>query len=129
MKNYELLKSIAYTRYSDWKGVISIDNENYLGVQDLCKEKGVDIDKHFIIGFGVDDGEGIGNPSISVLLADKTEFGDSMQEIIDKAMTGEPVKVIKKTFGISYKELAKAIKRLSFMALWKEAQNLEIVKA
>lgn len=129
MKNLKLLNSIAYTKYNDWKGVISIDNHGLNGLQDLCRDNGISIDKYFIMGFGLDDENSLGiseskSVTCTVLLLDKSKYGDSASRIIENTRDKNQINVIKKSFRTSYADVAKSIKRFSFMALWKTRDNL-----
>ncbi|SFU35340.1 hypothetical protein SAMN05216364_100594 [Porphyromonadaceae bacterium KHP3R9] len=124
MKNLELLNSIAYTKYSDWKGIISIDNSDLSGVQDLCTNNGISSDKYFIVGFGLGDENSRGiseSKSVAciVLLLDKNKYGHSATQIMENTRDEKQINVIRKSFRVPYSDVAKSIKRFSFMALWK----------
>lgn len=123
MKNLELLSSIASTKYSDWKGIISIDN-NDLGIQELCANNGISPDKYFIVGFGLGDENILGiseskSVTCTVLLLDKNIYGHSATQIIENTRDEKQINVIIKSFRVPYSDVAKSIKRFSFMALWK----------
>lgn len=120
MKNLDLLKSVSSTKYNDWEGLIKADaNENSIAIHTLCRNNGIDIESYVLVGFGVDDGEGLGKPTCTVLLADKEKYGPALEH----ASSDEPVEVIKKTFKVSYQEIARAIKRLSIMTIWNKTDT------
>ena len=81
------------------------------------------------MGFGLDDENSRGiseskNATISVLLLDKSKYGNNADRIIESTRGESKIGVMRKTFHASYVDVAKAIKRLSFMALWKTRDEL-----
>lgn len=120
MRNLDLLKSISSTKYHDWEGLIRADaNDNSIAIHTLCRDNGIDIDSYVLVGFGIDDTDSVGKPTCTVLLADKERYGSALEH----AISDEPVEVIKKTFKISYEEIAQAIKRLSIMTIWNKTDS------
>lgn len=122
MKNINILNDIVSTQYNDMKGLISIDTHSGANLFDLCKDNGIDMKHYFLLGFGLSeftlDGIGkIDKVSCSVLLLDKSKYGNNFDEISNKIRSLDAVDVEKKTFTINYTDLGKYIKRFDFLTV------------
>lgn len=122
MKNVSILKDIVKTQYNDMEGLISIDTHEGSNIFELCRDNGINMEHYFLIGFGLSeftlDGIGRGdNVYCSVLLLDKSKYGDSFDNISNKIRSLDCVDVEKKTFTIKYTDLGKYIKRFDFLAV------------
>lgn len=122
MKNVSILKDIVKTQYNDMEGLISIDTHEGSNIFELCRDNGINMEHYFLIGFGLSeftlDGIRRGdNVYCSVLLLDKSKYGDSFDNISNKIRSLDCVDVEKKTFTIKYTDLGKYIKRFDFLAV------------
>lgn len=129
MKNLEIIEDIVGTQYNDMEGLISIDG--HLGDMffNMCSDYGIDMDKFFLIGFGLYDsfsqaGKDNDEVSCKVILLNKKEYGDSYDEIKSKIQNLESVNAVCKYFYIKYTDLQKYIKRISFMTISSMGDNI-----
>ena len=129
MKNLDVLKSLASTKYGDFKGVISIDQQGQSDIWELCEKNGIDTEQYFIVGFGMSPtqenrGTGFSDKVVcSVLLLDSKKYGSSAQAIIDNTCGVKSIKAIQKSFNTTYREVEKHIKRFGFMSLLKFSEE------
>jgi hypothetical protein len=122
MRNVDLVKELVHAKYGDFKGYISIDNMDHAGVYQMCKDNGIDMEKYFLISFGLSDEAALGigshkNVHCMALLLEKDKYGSSFDEIVSNVKDLEAVDVIKEGFFIEYSNLRKYIKRFSFSAV------------
>lgn len=111
------------TRYGDYKGSIQIDFHSGTELFQLCKDNGIDTEKYFVMGFGLSESttQGIGRSDevgITLLLADKSQYGNSFDEIEKKVSdNGGKIELIKKRVYLPYTYLGRYIKRYEFLAI------------
>ncbi len=122
------MKSIAHTKYEDWKGFVSIDENVDNGLFRLCENHGIDTNRFFVVGFGLSHWNGLGisetdSVHCTVLLVDMDIYGNSFDQIAANTQ----VEATKKSFWVPYTDIAKAIKRFSLMTLWKIRDLPEII--
>lgn len=121
--NVDVLENMVSTKYGDLTGLIQIDeHQGSMGIQKLCADKGIELEKYFPIGYGFSDFtiNGIGETdtiTCSILLLEKEEYGNTFDQIKSKIEYLEVVNVITKRFDVRYAELASYIKRFDCMLL------------
>jgi hypothetical protein len=117
--NLEILENIVNTQYGDYGGLAQIDRSDLYDFHELCQEKGVNMEKYFLIGihFG---SSSLKNVSVDnsfycfALLLDKKKYGSSFDEIVRYLNENQNIADIKSVnFKITYSELAKCIKRFN----------------
>ena len=131
-KNVDLIRELVSTKYGDFKGYISVDNRDMLGVFDMCKENGIDEEKYFLFGFGFMEETTIGvgqhgNVICNVLLLEKEKYGDNYEDIAFNIQKLDVVDVVKKHFHVKYTDLHKYIKRYSFMTVTEMSNNISAI--
>lgn len=121
--NLTIIEDLVGTQYGDMTGLIQIDGHNSVSeLFSLCEEKGIDMEKYFLVGFGYSDfsTDGIGNrdnAQCSVLLLEKVVYGGSFDEISNNLKKSNNIKLIRKRFELKYTDFKKYIKRVDTMLL------------
>lgn len=61
--NLSILENIVNTQYGDFGGLVQIDRSDLYSFSELCKEKGIDMEKYFLLGmhFGTSSLTNVGN--------------------------------------------------------------------
>jgi len=110
----EFIKKLTGVKYSDYEGYASVDTHSGTELFNLCRNKGIDMEKYFPIGFNIHDSERIGNETIylSVYLVDTNIAGKTYDEIEKyiRNLSGN-ISLIKKSFQIKYSDIPSHIKR------------------
>lgn len=115
--NLEIIENLVNTQYGDYGGLAQIDRSDSYDFNGLCKEKGVDMEKYFLIGihFGSSSLTDIKKNSsfyCFALLLEKEIYGSTFDEITKYLKENNNVADIKSVnFKITYSELAQCIKR------------------
>ncbi|MGF1587160.1 MAG: hypothetical protein ACFCUM_17710 [Bacteroidales bacterium] len=135
--NLTVLNELVGTQYGDMTGLIQIDGHNNVSeLFNLCREKGIDMDKYFLIGFGYYNSStsGIGrneDADCNVLLLEKEKYGSSFDEIKNNIKNIETVDVNKVHIKVKYSEFGKYIKRIDsmmFSELGNHLKNVNIIE-
>ena len=128
----EFIKDLNGVQYGDYEGFASVDTHTGVELHDFCKQKGINVDKYFPIGFNICDFERIGQNDIylAVYLIDTSIAGGNYDEI-EKYIKKElgKINLIKKSVPIKYSELSTFIKRFDitvFNTLRDIIQNVDI---
>ncbi|KAA6343125.1 hypothetical protein EZS27_009191 [termite gut metagenome] len=121
-KNLSVIEELVGTQYNDMVGLIAIDGHDPLHLFNMCRDNGIDMDKYFLLGFGLSEStiDGIGKRDsvfCHVLLIEKDKYGESVDEISAKVKNLSSVDVVKKHFHIPYSSLYTYIKRFDFTVI------------
>ncbi|SFD85834.1 hypothetical protein [Thermophagus xiamenensis] len=111
------LEELTRVQYGDYKGDVAVDTQSGTDFLKFCKEKDVDVDNEFPIGFsfGESTTSGIGRKDevhFTVYTIDKNVAGSNYDEIEKyiKSNSGS-IKLKKYYLSIKYSELTKFITR------------------
>lgn len=127
IKNFNLnaIEELVNTQYNDMKGVSAIDFQGSVtAIYDLCKDKGINIDNKFIVGFGLSDfdieyADAPSKPLITckILYLDKIKYGASFDEIKAKIFKQglNNLSVDEIRLEVKYIDLIKYIKSLDIL--------------
>ena len=133
-KNIELLSDLVGTKYKDFEGLVSIQKNDLNGIRDLCRNHGVDLEHHFLLGFGFEFGEMIGDRTLTtitckaLLLAE--EYGTTYDEVARNTADVLKVKASVQRFTLPVSELGKYVKCFDCMGvseISKKIVGLEII--
>lgn len=130
----ELLDEHVGTQYHDYKGLIEVDTHGGTDIFSLCEDNGIDMEKFFVIGFGLSEFtiQGIGRQDqvgFKVLLADREKYGQSFDSIEQRVISdGGKIIVTKRTFYIPYSSLGKYIKRFDFLVVNNMRSRLSVIE-
>lgn len=122
MENYNILKNMVSTKYKDMEGLVSLDALFKPDLYDLCNDNGIDMEQYYLLGFGIGDVSLVNlkdhsNVFCTVLLLEKSKYGNSFDDISSRIRNEKQVDVIKKSFSVEYACLGKCLKRFDLMAL------------
>lgn len=115
--NLEILEKTVNTQYGDFGGLIQVDRSDTYDFNKLCSEKGIDMNKYFLLGvhFGTSSLTNISKQDslyCFVLLIETKKYGNSFDEISKKLLeNGNKADIKSFDFKVTYQELAKCIKR------------------
>ncbi|MBS7817838.1 hypothetical protein J7624_01415 [Wohlfahrtiimonas chitiniclastica] len=113
MKKLPLTNPATKTKYSDLAGAIEIDWEGRISsLVALCREKGINMDQYYLIGFGFVSFEADYVTCKAVLL-DSTKYGQTFEEVEESVAKLRSVNAVQKNFQIPYAELEKYIKHIN----------------
>lgn len=132
MKNLEILKEIVDVKYNDMQGLVAFDNNDMDNIHSLCKSNGIDIDNHFLLGFGFSFGEMRGDDRLKtilceVLLLDK-KYGTMYENVVNNLKNDSAAKVFKKRFYMPVEELGRYIKRFDSMAVGEISSHINRIE-
>lgn len=123
--NLDILEENVRTKYGDYGGLIQIDGHNGADLFKLCEDHGVDMDKYFLIAFGLGTffSQAIMQQKeiyCRALVIDRSEYGNSFDEI-KKTLSenGGAIKAKKIHFEVKTENILKYIKRMDFMVATK----------
>ncbi len=120
--NLNTIKELVGTQYGDLTGVIQIDgHENITSIYKMCQDYSFDTDDIFIVGFGLGDSSlstfsSRSQVYCSIYYLNKSEYGNSYDEIEQKIKSIDTLKLKKKSLLVEYTSLIKYIKRFDFLA-------------
>ncbi len=119
--NLNILEDKVSTQYGDYLGYIQIDGHSGIDLFTLCEDFGVDMEKYFLLSFGMGEStiDGIGKTGevlCKVLVIEKEKYGFTFDEIKRNLQNEEGIVNVKEShFSMPYKKLDKYIKRYDFM--------------
>lgn len=117
--NLSILENIVNTQYGDFGGLVQIDRSDLYSFSELCKEKGIDMEKYFLLGmhFGTSSLTNVGNDDsfyCFALVLEREKYGNSFDEISNYLSNNENKAEIKQyDFSVTYSEFSNCIKRFS----------------
>jgi len=110
----------ANTQYNDYRGMIAIDKTVNTDIEDLFREKGIDLDENHVVSFTFNLNRGV----IS-LYANTTNL--SYEDILEYAEIGENIPIKVYYFSITLEEFLTYVKRLNFTVTDKyDIQEVEV---
>ena len=115
--NLEILENLVSTQYGDYGGLVQVDKSDSYNFNELCRKKGVDMEKNFLIGihFGSSSLTNLEKGSsfhCFALLLEKKVYGSTFDEITKYLKENKNIADIKSVnFEVTFSELAKCIKR------------------
>ena len=133
-KNIELVSELVGTKYKDFEGLVSIQKNDLDGIRNLCRNHGVDLERHFLLGFGFEFGEMKGDRTLTsitckaLLLAE--EYGTTYDEVAENVAGISKVKASIQRFTLPISELGEYIKCFECMGateISKKIIGLEII--
>ncbi|WP_031425441.1 hypothetical protein [Flavimarina sp. Hel_I_48] len=117
--NLEILENLVNTQYGDYGGLVQVDRSDSYDFNELCEEKGVNMEKYFLVGihFGSSSLKNVSSDNsfyCFALLLDKKKYGSSFDEISKYLEENQNVADIKSVnFKINFADLAKCMKRFN----------------
>ena len=126
------LSEYVDTQYSDARGFLEMDSHDgsFLAFYDIAKNKGEDLSGYFIIGFRLADhsirGVGLHGLNISLILLDKSRYGNSFDEIEGYIKKNKGVVDVEtRTIPMSSADIAQAFKRVEMIVLGGMDKSIE----
>jgi hypothetical protein len=111
------IEKLTSVQYGDYEGAVAVDTHGGADFIKFCKEKGVDVDNEFPIGFSIGESttSGVGRKDevhFTVYTIDKNVAGSNYDEIEKYIKLNSGNIELKRTYlSIKYSELTKIIKR------------------
>ena len=133
-KNINLVSELVGTKYKDFEGLVSIQKNDLNGIRDLCRNQGVDLEHHFLLGFGFEFGEMKGDRTLTtitckaLLLAE--EYGTTYDEVAQNIANASKVKASIQRFPLPISDLGEYVKCFDCMGVSEisgKIEELEII--
>ena len=130
------IEKLTSVQYGDYQGSVAVDTHGGTDFFKFCREKGIDVDNEFPIGFSIGESTttGVGRKDVvhfTVYTIDKNVAGSNYDEIEKYIKSNSGNIELKRIYlSIQYSELTKIIKRYEvtfFNSMRDIIRNVEII--